>query len=198
MTEPTKINSLRRRALDAARAKLESASAEAFQMRALADTIGCSVSALYYHFSDKDALLAAVAVEGFQDLTREMIAAMDSGLHARRIEAASIAYLRFMRRHLRLYALMHEEKTLAGCKSVREAEKAAFLTFEAAVQSDRMIANENAEDVAHMFWALGRGIASMLLTRGDFDPEEALASAERILRGYRYVRSLPPTNSDQS
>lgn len=195
MTEPPRIQNMRRRALDAARSKLESASVEEFQMRALADTLGCSVSALYYHFSDKDALLAAVAVEGFQDLTRDMVAAMESGVHARRIEAASIAYLHFMRRHLRLYALMHSEKMLAGNIEAREAERDAFHTFQAAVRGDPVIADNHADDVAQMFWALGRGIASMLLTRGDFDTRQALYSAEQILRGYRYIRTLPPNDN---
>jgi AcrR family transcriptional regulator len=56
----------------AARAILEKEGIEALSLRAVARAVGVSPAAPYHHFADKDALLAAVAAEGFRDLTSAM------------------------------------------------------------------------------------------------------------------------------
>lgn len=183
--------SLRRRALDAARALLAAGGPEALQLRLIAAEIGCGVASLYYHFADKDALLAALAIEGFQELEARMNRAIGSGRYPTRIGSASAAYLGFMQRNLPLYALMYAERTLAGSAEVRAAEQSAFAAFTRAFEGDERFPPERCEDIALTFWSLGRGIAANILASGETDPEAAGALAERTLRGFNFLLSHP-------
>lgn len=56
---------LRAALLDAAIARIENQGIEALSLRKLSDDVGVSRSALYHHFRDKNALLNAVAANGF-------------------------------------------------------------------------------------------------------------------------------------
>lgn len=193
LTTP-KVSTIRRRALDAARHMLEQQGPDALQLRAIADEIGCGAASLYYHFESKEQLLATIAVEGFQELNTELLKATSNRKFKRRIEASSFAYLRFMHRHLRLYALMHSPDVLAANPDVRKAEQATFNTFHATLVGDPHIPGNKVDNIALMIWALGRGIASMIMTKGDITREEAVRKAEAIVAGYQALRF--PSNDD--
>jgi AcrR family transcriptional regulator len=185
--DATRVSSLRRRALDAARKLLDEGGPEALQLRAIAAQIGSGVASLYYHFADKETLLAALAVEGFQELETRMLRTMARGRHPTRIAAASAAYLGFMQKNLPLYALMYSEPILAGSAAVRAAEQSAFAAFARSLDGDARIPPERAEEVALTCWALGRGIAAHILASGEKDPDAARALAEKVLRGFNFL-----------
>lgn len=63
---------LRRALLDATLRLIEEKGAEGFTLRAAAKLAGVSDAAPYHHFADKEALLAAVAEEGFRELKAEL------------------------------------------------------------------------------------------------------------------------------
>src|SRR5271154_5377596 len=63
---------LERALIAAARGLLEKEGIEALSLRAVARAVGVSPAAPYHHFADKDALLAAVAAQGFRELTAAM------------------------------------------------------------------------------------------------------------------------------
>lgn len=96
-------NSLR----DAARAILEEEGLAALSLRAVARRAGVSHAAPYRHYSSHEALLVELAVEGFEELRRE-IAAMASGSEAAddRIAAIGAAYMRFAAKRPALVRLM--------------------------------------------------------------------------------------------
>lgn len=76
-------------------------------LRELARRVGVSPNAAYRHFPDKEALLAALAAEGFQRLARmqaEAGAAEEDPRAAFR--AMGLAYVRFARQHPALFRLM--------------------------------------------------------------------------------------------
>ncbi|HEX2558901.1 TetR/AcrR family transcriptional regulator [Phenylobacterium sp.] len=185
---PPRVASLRSRGLDAARKLLEEGGPEALHLRAIAGEIGCGVASLYYHFAHKDALLAALAIEGFRELQVRMEKAMESGRYPRRIDAASAAYLRFMHANLPLYALMHSERTLQGSEAVRAAEQGAFASFRRSLEGDARVPAERLDDIALTCWALGRGIAATILASGETDPAAARALAEKVLRGFNFLQ----------
>ena len=170
---------LRRRALDSARKLLVSGGIDRLQIRALASELGCGVASLYYHFSNKDELLAAVACEGFADLRRAVDEARNANA-TRPVSAASEAYLRFVQSNLQLYAMMHKEGILANFEEARLAERAAFESFRQAVEADPFYHPDNADQMAFVFWALGRGIASLILTQGDDDPGAAMRHLQTV------------------
>src|SRR6201998_266566 len=79
----------------------------AVTIRRLADEIEYSQPVLYSHFENRDAIVAAVAVEGFQELKVALRDAA-SGSTGRRnpVENVAMAYLAFARRHPALYEAM--------------------------------------------------------------------------------------------
>lgn len=179
--------SLRRRALDAARGLVDKAGAEALQLRLIAAEVGSGVASLYYHFANKDALLAAVAVEGWRELTGKIERDRASGRFPHQIDAASAALLSFIRRHPHLYALMQTEPGLAKHPAVREAEHQAFEAFQAALHGDDRIPPDRIEDIARLFWVLGRGIASAVHREDDTAAADRLV--QTVLRGFGFLLS---------
>ena len=88
---------LRRALLDAALGVLSREGAAALTLREVARRAGVTHAAPYRHFTDKQALLATVAEEGFRMLTSQMSEARASGEGdpVRALEAIGVAYVRF-------------------------------------------------------------------------------------------------------
>jgi AcrR family transcriptional regulator len=179
--------SLRRRALDAARGLVDRDGAEALQLRTIAAEVGSGVASLYYHFANKEALLAAVAIEGWRELTGKIERARASGRFPHQIDAASAALLGFIRKSPHLYALMQTEPALSGHAAAREAEQRAFEAFQAALESDDRVPADRVEEVARLFWVLGRGIASAV--HGEEDTASADRLVQTVLRGFGFLLS---------
>ncbi|WP_108810426.1 WHG domain-containing protein [Sphingorhabdus sp. Alg231-15] len=103
MTNKTRDNyhhgDLRQAVLNLARQRIDEEGAEKLSMRSLATKIGVAHRAIYNHFSDKDALLSAVAASGFHEL---------SGLLAKTKNAAGFVrtYATFALNHRHLYTIM--------------------------------------------------------------------------------------------
>lgn len=184
----TSPGTLRRRALEAARRLVDKGGADALQLRLIAAEVGSGVASLYYHFANKDALLAAVAVEGWRELAQAIERSMASGRFQRRIDAASAALLTFIRRRPHLYALMQIEPNLP----VREAEQRAFEVFQSSLLGDDRAPPDRVEDIARVFWVLGRGIALSVHMQEDMDSAERLEQA--VLRGLAFL--LSPRSAD--
>ena len=87
--------------LDAALALIEREGADAPTLRGVAKLAGVSQAAPYRHFRNKDALLAAVAEEGFRAMTEAMgrHAAPQRDDPAGRLRALGLAYIEFATRH---------------------------------------------------------------------------------------------------
>ena len=171
---------LRQRALAAAHRLLEARGVAGLNLRSLAAELGTGGASLYYHFDSKDALLAEVAIDGFRALKANIAAALSAPAGKTPFHAASEEYLRFTRRRPALYALMYSERLLTGFATVRAAEREAFEAFQRAI-GPFGVPTGNVENVALMFWALGRGIASLSLT-GD-DPGAAKRISRRVVDG---------------
>jgi AcrR family transcriptional regulator len=101
-------------ALVAAALKLVEQDGEAaVSLRDLAQSLGVSRAAPYRHFADRDALLAAVAAEGFEDLNRRYAAALEGpGDGKARLSAATAAFFGFAYEKPGLYRLMFESDLL--------------------------------------------------------------------------------------
>lgn len=90
---------LRQAVLRLARRKIEAVGAEAVSLRSLANELGVTHRALYNHFADKDALLAAIAAMGFGELADSLKQASSPAEHLR-------SYATFALAHRHLYAMM--------------------------------------------------------------------------------------------
>ncbi len=100
---PDDGQSLKTRLIVAARDLLEREGLDAATLRATARRAGVSHMAPYRHFKDKDELLAAVAEQGFREMTRFIDAAPGEG---RARDAAGLAYVSFALDNPALYRLM--------------------------------------------------------------------------------------------
>jgi AcrR family transcriptional regulator len=96
-------NSLR----EAARAILEEEGLAALSLRAVARRAGVSHAAPYRHYPNHEALLVELAIEGFEELRAEIVAAASGPGHAdERISEIGAAYMRFVARRPALARLM--------------------------------------------------------------------------------------------
>ena len=98
---------LRTALLAAAIREIESVGVEHLSLRSLATEVGVSPSAAYHHFADKDALIAAVAQQGFvmleQAVTDAATAVPPTADPANRLGAAAGAYIDFAVAHPHLF-----------------------------------------------------------------------------------------------
>lgn len=89
-----------------ARKLAESEGWDAVTTRRLADEIEYSQPVLYSHFAGKDAIVAAVALEGFTELAVRLRAATQAGEPRAALEALARAYLAFAEENPALYDAM--------------------------------------------------------------------------------------------
>lgn len=120
----------------AARAILEKDGIEALSLRAVARAVGVSPAAPYHHFADKDALLAAVAAQGFRELTAAMEKRMARETEpTKRFLGTGAGYVAFATANPALFRLMfggsgqrfsdHASLAVAGLASYEVLSKAA-------------------------------------------------------------------------
>ncbi len=173
---------LRQRLIRAAHEILETSGAEGLTLRAVAAVTDTAVSSLYHHFSDKQALMAELAADGFRDMAWWIRQGLAQPRGRTPFHCAADAYLGFTRHRPMLYAVMYDESLLRRHASVREAEKEAFKAF-AAGMADFGVEAARSEDVALTFWALGRGIAGVSAAAGDGGVGARKDLVRRVLGG---------------
>ncbi|WP_312161724.1 TetR/AcrR family transcriptional regulator [Phenylobacterium sp.] len=183
------VASTRARALEAAGGLLREGGVEAVQLRTIAARVGSGVATLYHHFSDKDALLAALTLEGFHQLVADMETALRDARFPRPIDAVSYAYLRFMRKNMHLHALMRSGEMHAAHPDVRQAEQEAFKVFRRGVQADPRVPEVRVDEVALVCWVLGRGIADVLQAAAEPGGEAPDLIVEQVLSGFSFLLS---------
>ena len=93
---PYHHGNLRRGLLDEALATIRAHGIDGLTLREIGARLGVSRTALYRHFADKRALLAAVATEGFRMLREQLVTAWEQGGRSpAAFEAMGVAYVRF-------------------------------------------------------------------------------------------------------
>lgn len=139
-------------------------------LRQVARRVGVSHNAPYRHFEDKDALLAAVAEQGFQSLQAAMETAKQ-GLPAdspQGLEAIGIAYVNFALAFPFHYRLMfvnvhcHPDKYPALAAASRQAFMVLVNTIQAG-QANGVLRAANPLDMARVAWSLVHGQALLAL-----------------------------------
>jgi AcrR family transcriptional regulator len=151
-------------------------------LRDVGRRLGVSRTALYRHFADKAALLAAVAREGFQTFTKELRQAWDEhGGGAAGFRAMGAAYVRFAIANPAHYRIMFGRfRDLCDSDAGLAADaSAAFQTLVdalASLQRDGAIRTDDRDTLACFIWATVHGVA-MLAIDGQLGPERAAADA---------------------
>ncbi len=140
--------------------------AQALTLRGAAQQAGVSAAAPYRHFADRDALLAAVISEGFDELTVATEAARSTtGDPVAAYLAVGHAYLDFAATHPSLYRLMFGiDCHKPDYPELLEAGQRAFgVVLRAAQECGHagLIGARAPEEVALAGWTMVHGLASL-------------------------------------
>jgi len=163
---PYHHGNLREALLQAALRVIAELGPAAFTLREVARRAGVSHNAPYRHFRDKDALLAAVAAQGFRELTRAM---RDAGERRSkpldRLKQSGLAYVAFAVRRPEHFTLMFDAPVIA-CKDPEylQASQEAFNTLVNYIrncQEQRQLPAGNTLERALYAWSLVHGIAKL-------------------------------------
>jgi AcrR family transcriptional regulator len=184
---------LRSALLDCAERTLSRRGASELSLRELAREVGVSHAAPRRHFADKQALLDALAEDGFERLGRELDGAMAAagGSLRQQLGAFGRAYVRFATAHAALLELMFAGKHRPGADRLREAADRAFaapLALFAAAQASGEIVAGDPERVGVVAFATLQGLASLANNGmlGDADLDELVDEAvDRLVLGLK-------------
>jgi AcrR family transcriptional regulator len=160
-------------------------------LRELARDVGVSHAAPRRHFPDKQALLDALAEDGFERLGRELDEAMAAagGSLRVRLGAFARAYVRFATQHTALLELMFAGKhsSEAVYAAANRAFAAPLALFAEAQASGEIVAGDT-ERVGIVALATLQGLASLANNDmlGDADLDEIVEEAvDRLVLGLR-------------
>jgi AcrR family transcriptional regulator len=163
------------RIVAAARVIAEREGWDAVTIRRLAEEIEYSQPVLYSHFENRDAIVAAVALEGFQEITVALREAAHGSTGQRNaLKNVAMAYLAFALRHPALYEAMFILPT-----DLRFAEAGTRPELDAAFEALAAVVTPFCVDVVvvtEAFWAALHGLAELELS-GRIRPS---ARSERI------------------
>jgi AcrR family transcriptional regulator len=186
MSERYHHGNLRAALIEAAGDIVAEKGVDTLSLREAARVVGVSHAAPYRHFADKEALIAALATDGFQRLLGALGAVPRELSPPERLVRLAQAYVDFARGEPGRFHLMFN-------RQARDREKYPEL-YDAAIKSYQMHAEAVAavmppgadvELAADTAWAFVHGVANLMLER-QFDPlptERVAALAQQLIRG---------------
>ena len=159
-TAPYHHGDLRRALLEAALELLETNEFSTIGLREAAREAKVSPAAPYRHFRNREALLAATAARGFEQLAAALGAVPDAP-EGERLPAMGRAYLDFALAHRNLFRLMFSsEISKDDHTDLRAASRQAMEALQSAMRSKGV---EGAREAAVGAWALVHGLAVLLV-----------------------------------
>lgn len=163
---------IRTRILDAARELFATEGVEAVTMRRIADRIEYSPTAIYFHFRDKESLLAELCECDFRTFAHGfgLIAQIDDPVS--RLRAAGLAYVDFGLKHQSHYRLMFmtPKETEANLDGKGNPEEDAYAFLQGIVRDlmSRGLLRDELTDVdvvAQVTWAAIHGVVALEIAK---------------------------------
>jgi AcrR family transcriptional regulator len=159
---------LRQELIHAAIASIEDGELTQLSLRGLARRLGVSHNAPYRHFPDKDALLSAVATQGFETLRSVMEQSLETvpSKSTERLLAIGRAYIQFTWEHPTHYRLMFGAYSTPQDNRLDAAAQQAFQVLENVIRQGQVEGVFRANDphqLAQVAWAIVHGIAMLRL-----------------------------------
>lgn len=177
--QPYHHGNLRLALLNASVDIIRSQGVAALSLRKLADVVGVSRTAPYHHFKDKGALLAAVASQGFEELSlllSKVVNDDDAPLSAK-LQQAVMGYLDFAIQHSTQYELMfgqalwQDEQHDGFQRTAKDCFRQYVRLFELFAKQGLIKTQEPPLRLAQMTWASLHGLAR-LASDGIFAKQE--------------------------
>ena len=127
----------------------------------------------YRHYPDKEALLAAVAVQGFGGLCAVLRTADDAAPAGQALVEQAVAYVRYALENPALFRLVFGPKRLGAHPELTAAGEAAYAVLAARVAVEAP-ADTDRDARALGCWSLVHGLASLFLDGRISDKTAAL------------------------
>ena len=146
---------------------LEGEGAARLSLRQCAERAGLSRQAPYNHFADKEALLAELVREGYQELGSRVSADAKPGVApSERLARAAEAYIAFGQERPALFRLMFSKELVDLSKhgSAQEAASAALAELSAIIEA--LAPATDVREVTLVAWSLVHGYTSLCIETG--------------------------------
>ncbi|MCF3130119.1 TetR/AcrR family transcriptional regulator [Streptomyces olivochromogenes] len=152
---------LRAACLRAARDLLEEDGSAGLSLRAVARRAGVSATAPYRHYADRDALVSAVAAEGYRELAEHLAAAHPSPKTPDELASVAVAYVRFALDRPAMFRVMFAEP----CDPNSEERVAATAAISGYVRGivHATFPGSDPDALSTTVWALVHGLAFLHL-----------------------------------
>ena len=187
---------LRRALIAAALRAVEREGLAGLTLRSIASDVGVSHAAVYRHFTDKQALVTAVAVEGvgaLRDVLGSAVARRADPVEA--FQAFCEAYIAFAIEHSAQFRAMCSTDALDGSiVDARDEMMGMFLAGVEACQRAGAFSAGPPEPLAAMAWSFVHGLA-VLTIDGALARSQATASTVRATF-WSFTKSMRSTSSD--
>lgn len=163
-----KAGDLRQRLLRAAEQEIATSGPAKASLRGIARRVGVSHQATAHHFDDRAGLFTALAVEGFELLLEQSVAAVEAvgpdGVAAgAQVAAAGAAYVEFATRHPTMFDVMFRPELLHAddprLLDVRRLHRDLLVQIVSAAQAEGWGAAVPTEELAVVGWAAVHGLA---------------------------------------
>ncbi|MEU9735635.1 TetR/AcrR family transcriptional regulator [Streptomyces sp. NPDC048002] len=182
---------LRAACLRAARELLEEDGSAALSLRAVARRAGVSPAAPYRHYTDRDALVSAVAAEGYRELAQQLAAAHPEPSTPDGLAAVAVAYVRFALDHPALFRAMFAEPC-DPTSAERVAATAVMNDYVHGLVRDAFPGADDTDALATTVWALVHGLAFLHLD-GKLDSSTPEAVDTQVRASVQALLGLPRT-----
>lgn len=180
---------LRRALVEAALQLVQEEGPSGITLREAARRAGVTHAAPYRHFADKEALLAAVAEEGFKQLRDQIAESMAAGGDA--IDAVGRAYVKFAMNNPSQFKVMFGAQVgdKRNYSSLLEADQAVFDLLVSAIDSAQKssdLPDGNTAAMGMVAWSMVHGVASLVvhgqMDRAGVSPDQIEELARRVTR----------------
>jgi AcrR family transcriptional regulator len=159
---------LRRALVDAALELVKEQGPSGITLREAARRAGVTHAAPYRHFADKEALLAAVAEEGFLRLRETIAESVKDVEPAMRLESIGVAYVRFARQNPSQFRVMFGSQVgdKRRYESLTQADQAVFDLLSESIRSAQdpnAIAPTDPARMGMIAWSMLHGVAALVV-----------------------------------
>jgi AcrR family transcriptional regulator len=182
---------LKRTLLDVSIAVIDRHGVDALNLRELAVRAGVSSGAPYHHFRDREALLAAIAEEGFAHLAAAMIRERDAAADdpTARLAALGRAYISFATADRGYFRVMFRGDLISSPELIQAKPLAYQLLWKAIEDCQRsgVAPSGDAQPLVLTAWSVVHGLATLwidgALPRKGLDPERLAPMVTTLLGG---------------
>ncbi len=192
------VGNLEPQLLIQAKRMLEEVGPTKISIRAIAEQLGVSATAVYYHFANKDELLSRLAATGFSELEFVLNQALAESTATTILKEVSLAYFRFAKRNPTMYQLMFGSE-ITQATLTPELERAREQAFQVLKQTiaqilDQEIHSKMVRITALSSWSHIHGMASLLIHQVIVIPEtiDEEQLVENALQSLKHLFSLIP------